>query len=65
MDLIRTLLENAWWAVYRATGTYALDQKINEYRAHRDEALASELEAAGLGDSAASMRRLAAWRRDW
>lgn len=61
----RDLFEAAWWAVYRATGAYALSRKINARRARRDEALASELEAAGLHDSAASMRALAGWRRAW
>lgn len=65
MAQVTELIRSAWWVVYRTTGAYALDQKINERRARQDETLASELEAAGLHDSAASMRELAGWRREW
>lgn len=65
MTHMRTLLERAWWAVYRATGAYALDRNINERRARQDKELATRLETAGLHAGGASLRELAAWRRAW
>lgn len=44
---MRTLIERAWWTVYRVTGAYALDRVINEERARQDERMATRLEAAG------------------
>lgn len=62
---MRTLIERAWWTVYRATGAYALDHVINEGRARQDERMATRLEAAGCHAAGASLREMAAWRRDW